>query len=393
MSNTRSILNPRSWRVPASGSRQQQHDRQHRRRVQGLETREKQFFRRTWLEAIERSHDAGILAETWDKLLHGGRRATAKDVLAEAVEKLVGSHHLSEFHCQPVHEEPVGAGALLPALPYLLEPVVVGLEGRLPMVVVERLCRGVITFGLQEDGVLDQVKSAEARAASVERLEDDLSVVTFVEVDGNDIQEAVKAGLKRLDALVPAVGVSFSLVGDPLLNPVVEVSPSAGDASPIRRRTVIHDAQKGFAVAPRRPDLEAQVALSCTPAVEDQLGKFLGHVGCPTLLCDLGRGREDDLQCRQTLLSVDDKARVHASGLDGLLVEDDGSEKVAVTDMGSRICDVTLGRISNVLPEDAPIFGLIPDVGPLVDGDDELDAAVEEVEDGLGGGLLHSVEE
>jgi hypothetical protein len=83
----------------------------------------------------------------------------------------------------------------------------------------------------------------------------------------------------------------------------------------------------------------------------------------------------------------------HAAGLDGLLIEDDGSEKVAVTDMGSRISDVALGRIGNVFPEDTPIFGLIPDVGPLVDGDDELDAPVEEVKDGLCGGLLHSLEE
>src|ERR1700730_17820413 len=217
---------PPTGLVEVSGAKEQQRDRQHRSRVQSLEAREEQLLRRALVEAIERPHDAGVLAEPGDKLLHGGRRGAAKDVFAEAVEKLVGAHHLPELHGQPMHEEPVRASAPLAALPYLLEPVLIGLEGRIPIVIVERLRWGVITFRLQEDGVLDEVEGTEARSASVECLEDDLGVVTLVEVDGDDIEEAFEAGLKRLDSVVLLADVSFSVVGDPLLDPVVKISPS-----------------------------------------------------------------------------------------------------------------------------------------------------------------------
>jgi hypothetical protein len=57
-----------------------------------------------------------------------------------------------------VHEEPVRAGPFVAALSDFLEPIVVPLEGGLPLLVVERLCGSALPLGLQEGGVLDQVE-------------------------------------------------------------------------------------------------------------------------------------------------------------------------------------------------------------------------------------------
>lgn len=98
---------------------------------------------------------------------------------------------------------------------------------------MERLCRCTFPFRLQENGVLDKVEGAEARASSVQCFEDDLGVVALVEVDGYDVEQAVEAGLECLDALGLSDGISLSVVGDPLVDPVVKISPCAGDTSPI----------------------------------------------------------------------------------------------------------------------------------------------------------------
>ena len=60
--------------------------------------------------------------------------------------------------------------------------------------------------------------------------------------------------------------------------------------------------------------------------------------------------------------------------------------------MGRRLSDVPLSRISNVFPEDTPVLRLVPDIGPLVHGNNELDPSIEEVIDSLSGRLLHDVE-
>lgn len=65
---------------------------------------------------------------------------------------------------------------------------------------------------------------------------------------------------------------------------------------------------------------------------------------------------------------------------------------MALPDVGRRIGDVSLGGIGNILPEDTPVLRLVPDVGPLVHGNHELDAPIEEVVHGLSSRLLHGVE-
>jgi hypothetical protein len=91
-------------------------------------------------------------------------------------------------------------------------------------------------------------------------------------------------------------------------------------------------------------------------------------------------------------LSGDDKARIHAARLEGLLIEDDGPEEVTVRNLGCRIGDVALGSIGDVLPQDSPVLARVPNIGPLVDGDNKLDPPVEKVINGLSSGLLHSAE-
>ena len=284
-----------------------------------------------------------------------GDRGAAQNVLAEGVEELVRADDLPELHRQPVHEEPVGAGAPLAPLPYLFEPVVVGLECRLPM---RRrgadLRRSAFSFRLQEHRVLDEVERAEARTARIQRLEDDLSVVALVEVDGDDVEEAVEAGLERLDAFGLSDGISLAVVGDPLVDPVVEISPRAGNASarsptpPSRRR------EERLAVAPRRPDLEPEIAVRRATAVEDQLGKLSGDVGGAVLLATAAAAERMIWSVVRRCWPSMTRRGIDAAGLEVLLVEDDRPEEVALPDVRRRIGDVPLGGIGDVVPEDTP---------------------------------------
>jgi hypothetical protein len=74
-----------------------------------------------------------------------------QDILAEGVEELVGAHDLAEFHSEPVHQEPVRAGSLFAALTGFFEPVVVVLERRLPLAVVELIGRRFLSLCLVPD--------------------------------------------------------------------------------------------------------------------------------------------------------------------------------------------------------------------------------------------------
>jgi hypothetical protein len=69
---------------------------------------------------------------------------------------------------------------------------------------IERRCvedvatRGLLAFCLEKGRVLHEIERAESSSPRVERLEDDLRIVALVEVDRDDIKQAVEAGLQRL---------------------------------------------------------------------------------------------------------------------------------------------------------------------------------------------------
>jgi hypothetical protein len=170
----------------------------------------------------------------------------------------------------------------------------------------------------------------------------------------------------------------------------VEIPPRARDAGPVRCVALLHDAEERPAVTPRGPDLEPEIAIRRPAAIEDQLGQLPGKVGRAPLLCHPGRGGEHDLQRRQPLLPVDDEARVNAARLNRLLVQHDRAQEMPLPDLGRRVGDIPPSGICNVLPQDTPVFLLIPDISPLVNRDDELDAPVEQVVDRLSRRLLHS---
>lgn len=62
---------------------------------------------------------------------------------------------------------------------------------------------------------------------------------------------------------------------------------------------------------------------------------------------------------------------------------------MALWNFGLGIVEMPIRRIGDVIPEDRPVVGLVPDIGALVNRDLELNAAVEEVVDGLCRRLLH----
>ena len=249
----------------------------------------------------------------------------------------------------------------------------------------------MVSLRLQERGILDEVERAEPGTPRIQRLEDDLCVVALIKVDGDHVEEAVEAGLQGLDAFYLPSFVRLAFVGDPVLDPVPEIPPGAGNARAVRVRALLHHAEECLPVPPGGPDLEPQVADHLSSLVEGQSGEVSGDRFGTVIFCRLLRSGEDDLECGQTLLAVDDQALVDAARLEILLIEHDGPEEV----LGGHVCgwisDVPLGGVRDVVPKDTPVVPLIPDVGPLIDRDDELDATVEEIVDGLRRGLLHGV--
>ena len=246
----------------------------------------------------------------------------------------------------------------------------------------------MISLCLQERRIFDEIERAEPSTPRIERLEDDLRVVAFVKIYRHHIEETVQAGLEGLDSFRLPLDVSLAFVSYPFLDPFPEILPGTRNAT-TPRSAILNDAKECLPVAPRRPDLEPQVACCRSSTVESQLGELSGDRIGTMAHCHPRRSRENYLKRCQPLLSVDDEARIDATGLEMLLVEHDRPQEVPVGGVGGRVSHVPLRGVRNVVPQDTPVVVRIPDVGSLVHRDDELDAAVEKVVNGLRSGLLH----
>jgi hypothetical protein len=152
---------------------------------------------------------------------------------------------------------------------------------------------------------------------------------------------------------------------------------------------------EAVAVAQRGPDLVALVGVlgvdQLLGVVEQHLEERFG-VGRGAGLGRCPAGRQQDLQCGQSLLSVDDVHGHDPAGCDREPLEHDRAEEVRAGDLVDRHraagllgLDLLGGRL-HIGPERGPVALLLPDVGALEDRDDVAAVGAEDVHqlDGVG---------
>jgi hypothetical protein len=87
---------------------------------------------------------------------------------------------------------------------------------------------------------------------------------------------------------------------------------------------------------------------------------------------------QKDLDRGQALLAIDDETDLHGSSRLRDVFQYDGANE-----MGARLGMVgqSLGERANILPQWFPLNLLLPDVGPLIQGDDVAPILIEELAD------------
>src|SRR5262249_13563083 len=105
---------------------------------------------------------------------------------AKLREKLVGVDVLSALHRQPMHEEDLHSRDVQASLTDFLAPV---LLVELPPILLIHLVGVRRPVDALKDMILDEVDREQRRASRVKRLKDDLSVVSWIKVNNDDLKQ------------------------------------------------------------------------------------------------------------------------------------------------------------------------------------------------------------
>lgn len=239
--------------------------------------------------------------------------------------------------------------------------------------------------GSKEYVVAQEVGRQQWLATGVEGLEDHLSVIAGVEVDGDDLQGISK----RLQALIEAGlegRVSLRRVGlraEEELGELVieeEVSFDHGCTRVRLSRVLLllqgmtllellarhgrENVLELWAIALGRPNLETvDLGVRHHPAIH-RIGVALLGDGFATLRAtEVAVGRQKDLKRGQPLLPIDNLPLRYVCDRDLLLVEHHRPEEMhgGVT----PAIDVFREFARNILPQGLPVVGLVPDILPL----------------------------
>ena len=122
--------------------------------------------------------------------------------------------------------------------------------------------------------------------------------------------------------------------------------------------------------------------MSVEGVVEHEYPQRLGVGRRAVPLHHLLRGIEQQLQCRQALLAVDDMPRGDVADLTLGLIDDDRSEEVRrrlLCSEARRDLQQLLGDPANVLPQRVPLVLLVPHIRTLEQRDHVPDVVPEDV--------------
>ncbi|CAM5517229.1 hypothetical protein STANM309S_00596 [Streptomyces tanashiensis] len=243
--------------------------------------------------------DLGVSRQLGKDIL--GRDGSREQPTLELLEKGGSGELALGAHGEPVCQEHVEA-ASCNATGRLFHAPFVLVEGR-PVRFVESVDVRAVTFGVAEQQVLDQIRVLQRCTTAVQRLEDDLRVVVFFQVDDDQTQLFPQRLNQHPESLLRLSGIR-----QPPVDLLLKVSDGFGE-SPCPSLAE-HDGAELVTVRVGRPDLVEVVGVLV--AVEQVLVVLqeLTQQSYGALVVE-GRRRQasreqEQLQRCQTLLAVDD---------------------------------------------------------------------------------------
>lgn len=228
-------------------------------------------------------------------------------MVTEVAEHPVGRDVVQHLHREPVVEEHIDPRPVQPTLRYELTPVV-GVQW-LPVLAVEILDASPLVLGNLEHQVLHEIRGKQRRAPVVERLEDNLRVVTWLQVDHDEPKVVPQRADKRVEPCGHLVRVTGDIApfGDSVEEEGVRLHDPRCGENGRHDGVVVHRGAERVLVAVGRPDLvDLILVLSDRRIVQhEHLQRLRVHRHAVLLDYPLCRV-EQQLQRRQPLLTVND---------------------------------------------------------------------------------------
>ena len=244
---------------------EEQHEREHRRRVEGVEPLEERGLDASRLGCVvEAPHDSASRQSSRIELAIGGGGAASRTCLGRSRRARSPGRRAGASSSASASGTARRLAGYSRPWRRAFAPVVV-VELRL----ARRSRRGcrcrAPAGGLEEDGVLDEVEREERRAASVERLEDDLSVVVRFERDRDDLEQVAERDPQQSRGARPRSSPSSPRRPTPRSRSRKNAYASSirlfGSSSrSVGGPSVGHDRLERAAVGVRRPDLKSSIA-------------------------------------------------------------------------------------------------------------------------------------